>query len=212
VNLTLDTTAPLDPLRNTIKLLNPLTGVNLALLTSVSAQNVYFDLGAGLSLTGPAFAAAYPGEDGNQLAVQIRPSDRPIVAVNGATAGDTLQVASTAGFYTGAVVEYASAPNAARAYQTVIKVDGPNLRVQLDAAVAGPAAGAYLRVLEIDVLVYDGATLAETFAGSRGTRTRPRPPRRATTSIASTIPRSARGSSPSRSLRPRRRSPPTASR
>jgi phage tail sheath protein FI len=165
VTLALDATTPLDPLRNTIKLANPLTGVNLAMLTSVPAQNVYFDLGAAITTAGPTFTAAYPGEDGNQLAVQIRPSDRPMVAVNGAAAADTLQVASTAGFYTGAVVEYASASGAARVYQTVIKVDTPNLRVQLDAPVTAPTTGAFLRVLEIDVLVYDGTALAETFAG-----------------------------------------------
>jgi phage tail sheath protein FI len=156
----------LDPSRNTITLSALLdSATNLHDLVSVSWQNAYFTIATAATLAGPVFTARDKGDDGNQLAVQVRPSDRPPVQIQAGPLSDTMRVPSTAGFYSGAIVEVSPSPTAAaKVYATVLSVDPPNHRVRLDTSITA-VAGAYLRTLEIDIVVYDGGAVAEAFTG-----------------------------------------------
>lgn len=83
---------------------------------------------------------------------------------------DQVSVASTAGFYTGAAVEVFDGSTGS--YSVVTAIDPGSRQVTL---VPGPsnivvpvdpnARTAYVRVLEMDVLIYENGALAETFAG-----------------------------------------------
>ena len=158
----------IDPLRNEVTLSAALTAANLGGAQSASASNVYFDLGTAAAGTGPSFVAAYRCEDGNLVAIQIRPTDRPPVTINGgAPAGGpkTLNVASTAGFYEGASVEVCRG-GTTKEYAFVEAVDPATHTVTLDTALgAGLGSNPYIRTLEIDVLVYEDGVVKETFAG-----------------------------------------------
>ena len=164
VSLTL---ASIDPLRNEVTLSAALTAANLG-GQSASAANVYFDLGTAAASGGPTFQAQYRGEDGNQLAVQIRPADRPpvdIVSGAPAAAPKTLTVSSTAGFYEGATVEIARG-GATKEYAFVESVDPIARTVTIDTPLsAALGTGPYLRTLEIDVLVYQDGLVKESFLG-----------------------------------------------
>ncbi|KYF86338.1 hypothetical protein BE20_29375 [Sorangium cellulosum] len=89
----------------------------------------------------------------------------------------TLPVAVTAGFYTGAIVEIDD--GATKLYRVITGVDPGNRTLTVGSAIPGPIdvpadpalRKAYVRVLEIDLLVYErdlatgAAALKETFAG-----------------------------------------------
>lgn len=87
-----------------------------------------------------------------------------------AGASDAVTVATTAGFYTGAIVELFDGKTGD--YFHVKAIDPGSRQITLDQTPtaitvdADPAKrNAVLRVLELDVLVYEGGTLVETFAG-----------------------------------------------
>jgi phage tail sheath protein FI len=142
---------------------------------SVNADAAFWlPAGAGPTFTavppagaGPSFRALHRGAGGNDISVQIRAADRPAVAIRTAAgaATDVLEVASTGGFYTGAIVEITRG-GGARDYQTVRSVDPGNRRIQLGGNTGGAVATTdFIRTLEIDVLVYEKGALRESFTG-----------------------------------------------
>jgi phage tail sheath protein FI len=164
-----------DGARNEIVLGGGLTPAQLGLAVdtgSYASGDVYLTIegaaptkvAAGL----PVFRARSRGSDGNAYAVQVRSSDRPAIAISGDNAAhDRLDVASVANVYRGAVVEIdLGAPNHVKAQALVTDVNATTRQILIDTALAAsPPAGSTLRVLEMDVLVYDARGLAETFAG-----------------------------------------------
>jgi phage tail sheath protein FI len=160
----------------TIAALNPADFWSTATAAdSVGADGVYLvRAGAGPGFpaqpptaTGPTFRARYRGDGGNNASVQIRPADRPAVAVRTATAGagGVLELASVGGFYTGAIVEVTRGTGN-RDYATVTAVDPVNRRINLSPDTGGAVATTdWVRTLEIDVLIYDRGQLKESFTG-----------------------------------------------
>jgi phage tail sheath protein FI len=136
--------------------------------------NTYFTPTTGAGFTavppvagGPTFRAQNRGKDGDSIFVQIRSADRPAVAVRTAAAAatDTIEVDSTGGFYEGAIVEVTQG-DTKRDYRVITSVDTTNRKIKLDSATtAGLATTDFVKTLEIDVLIYEGATLKEIFAG-----------------------------------------------
>ena len=161
----------IDPARNTVTVASitaaQIGGAGAPATISAPASNLYFTAPTA-PLTGAAdvtgITALYRGLGGNDLSVQFRAADRTPVAVTNIVGGsDTVPVASTAGFYVGAIVEIVH-PTGAPEYH-VVKGTDPNARtIKLDAAVT-LATTDLVRVLEIDVLVFENDILKETFAG-----------------------------------------------
>lgn len=116
---------------------------------------------------GPTFRARYRGAGGNDVAIQIRSADRPAVAVRTAAAAPTatVDVASTASFYEGAIVEV-TRTGANRDYLQVQSVNPVARTVTFTANTGGALATTdFLKTLEIDILVFEAGLLKETFAG-----------------------------------------------
>jgi phage tail sheath protein FI len=141
---------------------------------SISADNCYFvgttsasgNPADPPSASGPRFLARYRGEDGNNIAVQLRPADRPAVSVRTATAaaGDTIEVASVGSFYEGAIVELTRGN--AREYFVVETVNAVARSLTFSADTGGAVAVTdFVRTLEFDALVYENGVLKESFAG-----------------------------------------------
>jgi phage tail sheath protein FI len=116
---------------------------------------------------GPTFRAKFRGNGGNSIAVQVRSADRPAVAIRTAAGAATtvLDVASTAAFYEGAIVEI-TRTGANRDYQQIQSVNAAARTITLTGATGGAVTvNDFVKTLEIDILVYEGGALRETFTG-----------------------------------------------
>jgi uncharacterized protein len=146
--------------------------IGLAAMTdSYSTENVYITLEATAPTkpaSTPVFQARDKGSEGNDIAVQIRASDRPPITILGDNAAHTrLDVSSVASVYIGAIVEiHVAGADNDKEQRVVTDINPATKQITIDAALAGtPPANSTLRVLEIDILVYGPKGLAETFTG-----------------------------------------------
>ncbi len=159
--------ASIDPAHNVITLPAELGTTALGGRTSVSWRDAYLTIdGAVPAGTGPTFTARHRGDDGNDLAVQIRPADRPPVTLSaapGSAPPNSVGVTSTGGIYVGAIVEVTATGPDAKVRATVVSTSPAAHYVTLSGLSAGTPVS--LRVLEIDVLVSEGGAVVETFAG-----------------------------------------------
>jgi hypothetical protein len=97
----------------------------------------------------------------------VRSADRPAVAIRTAVAAatTTLDVASTASFYEGAIVEI-TRTGANRDYQQIQSVNPAARTITLTGATGGAVTvNDFVKTLELDILVYEGGALRETFTG-----------------------------------------------
>jgi phage tail sheath protein FI len=167
-----------DVVRNEITITTALTAAQIggtgapATVSSNSDNTCFFPTTGGTFTAvqpagnGPTFRALYRGGDGNNISIQVRSADRPAVAIRTAAgaATDTLDVASTAGFYQGGIVEVVRGTN--RDYLTIDSVDATNRKIKLSANTGGSVAVTdFVRTLEVDILIFENGALAETFAG-----------------------------------------------
>ncbi len=128
---------------------------------AVSSSLVTSSAGAG-----PQFWARSPGSWGASLRILVSASDRPPVPVTaaiGSGGSSTLQLASTATFYIGAVVEIDDGAGHRLERRVVDLLPGATLL--LDTAVASITTSGFAQVAEIDVTITDSRTGAvETYA------------------------------------------------
>ena len=152
-----------DPLTSSVTVAAPLTQAEV---DDLDPTQVYAVPAAGAEAVdaGPVFTARGEGAWGDRLYVRISAGDRPPVAVTTpAAASQVVQVASTGGFYQGAIVEV----RPAGAASIVVTVDEvlPGGQLRLSAAVT-VAADDVLQVLELEIELQDRGTGAtETFRG-----------------------------------------------
>ena len=116
--------------------------------------------------TGPIFHARTPGSWGDALRIEIRPADRgPVDLATGAT-GNQIQVTSTNSFYRGAIIEINDGSEPV--YNEVANILPDNvlqLASDLASAIDPPA---YVRGLEIDIVIRDDSApqpVTEVFRG-----------------------------------------------
>jgi uncharacterized protein len=126
---------------------------------------------------GPRFLARNPGSWGDDISIQVTPSDRPAVAVSasGTASAQQITVQNITSFYVGAIIEIdrvnaAGRPTAAnsRTYHEVTALL-PGGVIQLRAQVGADfGATSLVRVVEIDVSISDPTAIvatSETYSG-----------------------------------------------
>lgn len=142
-----------------------------ALAQDLNPGDVYLvPQGVAIGVAGPRFHARTPGSWSRGLTVNILPVDKgPVQVAAVAAATDTqVQVRSTASFYRGAIVEIDT--GSTRQYNEVVDIRPGNVLLlagQIGGAIAAPA-NAFVRVVEIDVMIADEAAsppVVETFRG-----------------------------------------------
>jgi uncharacterized protein len=137
---------------------------------ALAAADVYITTGT-LTAAGPTFWARSPGAWSGQIAITVTPSRRRAVSIAAAAASTAteVQIASTAGFYQGAIVEIDTGTQ--QVYATVSNVGGGGLlglTAPLGVAVAAAtsAAPTSARIVEIDISIVDSSPavpVSETF-------------------------------------------------
>jgi phage tail sheath protein FI len=137
---------------------------------ALAASDVYVTTGT-LTAAGPTFWARSPGAWSGQVAVTVTPSRRRAVpiAASATSAATEIQVASTAGFYQGAIVEIDAGTQ--QAYATVSHVGaggvlGLTAPLGIAVAAATTAAPTSARIVEIDISIVDSSLavpITETF-------------------------------------------------
>ena len=137
---------------------------------ALAAADVYITTGT-VTAAGPTFWARSPGAWSGQVAVTVAPSRRRTVpvAASAASTATEIQIASTAGFYQGAIVEIDAGTQ--QVYAIVANVGGGGvlgLTAPLGIAVAAAtsAAPTSARIVEIDISIVDSSLavpVAETF-------------------------------------------------
>jgi phage tail sheath protein FI len=163
------------PLTATIKSYNAQANPGTVTLTAkigvaLAASDVYVTTNT-LTQQGPTFWARSPGAWSGQIAVTVTPSRRraaPIVAPAVATATE-VQLASTASFYQGAIVEIDNGTQQVYAVVSTVGAGGViGLTAPLGVAVAAATAAAptSARIVEIDISIVDpslAVPVTETF-------------------------------------------------
>jgi phage tail sheath protein FI len=136
---------------------------------ALSASDVYIVVnGQQPATAGPRFWARNPGSWSAELSVSVTPTRRRAVAITAAAnpTATEIQVASTAGFYTGAIVEVDNGSQ--QTYVVVAGVRAGGL-LELTAALnmtVAPSASSNARIVEIDISIVDpspAVPVAETF-------------------------------------------------
>jgi phage tail sheath protein FI len=168
---TLGPITALDPSRNTVTVASitaaQIGGSGAPATISAPASNLYFTAPTAPS-TGTAdvtgITAKYRGSAGDDISVQFRSADRsPVDVTSTVTSSMTVPVSTASGFYKGAIVEIVHATGAPD-YNTIVDTDPVAKTLTLDTAMT-LATTDRVRVLDLDILVYEGTTLRESFTG-----------------------------------------------
>ena len=151
--------AAYDVQSNSVTLTAPLPG-------ALGAGDVYGVVTVPTPGTGPKFFARSPGSWSADVSVSILSADRSPTAVTApAASGATkLQVQSVASLYVGAVIEV-DHNGAGRSIHQVMEINAATRIITIDAGLPLPALtvpGAFVRTLEIDVVVNDATGSAPT--------------------------------------------------
>lgn len=160
---TLGAITAIDPIGQTVtvpSIATTILGPGATSASSVVSSNVYFEVSGAPPITTGApttctqIVAKYRGTSGNDVSVAFRAADRtPVTATAAVTANKTVPVSSVSPFYPGAIVEMVG-PATPMTWGTVSAMDPVARTVTLDAVVTLKANDT-LRVLELDVLVYE---------------------------------------------------------
>jgi phage tail sheath protein FI len=144
---------------NSVTLTAPLTG-------ALAAGEVFGIVTPPTPGTGPKFFARSPGSWSADVSVSILNADRSPTAVTApAISGATkLQVQSVASLYVGAVIEV-DHNGVSRSIHEVTEINAATRVITIDAGLPGPplaVPGAWVRTLEVDVVVNDGTGSSPT--------------------------------------------------
>ena len=153
------TVASYDVQSNSVVLTTPLPGP----LDATVVSGTVTALAAGM---GPRFIARSPGTWSAAVSVSIVSADRSASAVtaNAAAGATQIEVQSVASFYVGAVVEV-DHNGVSRSIHQVTAINTGTRLLTIDPALATPnlsAPGAWVRTLEVDVIVNDATGSAPT--------------------------------------------------
>jgi uncharacterized protein len=138
---------------NTASITAQLTG---AIGVALPASDTYaIPSGYAMNGEGPAFWACNPGQWSSQISVNVAPTRRRTVPISlGAAANAVeIQVASTSGFYNGAIVEIDNGTS--QVYNVVASIGAGFLKLAGQLGVAVAANAATVRIVEIDITITD---------------------------------------------------------
>jgi phage tail sheath protein FI len=157
--------------------------VSAPLPVVLEPDDVFVTVAAPVANAGPRFFARSPGSWSEGVMVTVANADRSPIPVTGAVAVavDILPLQSVTGLYVGAVLEV-DHNGGGRSIHQITEIDAASRRVTIDPALPGPALTvpatpaaprAWVRVLEIDVVVTDttGSAPTEVYRGLSWNRT-----------------------------------------
>jgi phage tail sheath protein FI len=139
--------------------------LNVPIKVNLNAGDVYA-VPTGMAVSqGPFFWARNPGAWSSLVSVAVTPTRRRAVAITAANTPTEIQVASTSGFYVGAIVEIDNTQQ--QTYAVVANIGAGTLRLTQPLGVSvSPTATA--RVTEIDITITDSSPavpVTETYSG-----------------------------------------------
>jgi phage tail sheath protein FI len=140
-----------------------------AITVPLKAGDVYAAPTGGTLASGPFFWARNPGQWSSLVSAQVTPTRRRTVAISGVPTTTEIQVASTSGFYVGAIVEIDT--GAQQFYVVVSSIAAGSLVLTQPLGVAVNPAATFTptaRITEIDITLMDASgavPVTETFSG-----------------------------------------------